>query len=297
MDRVSADFPSGGGHCAAWLYRPAGQATRAAPCVVMAHGFSLTRHDGLPLYADEFAAAGYAVLLFDYQHFGDSPGEPRQRFRTATQTHDWRSAIAFARERPEVDPTRIILWGFSFSGGLVAALAARDSHVSAALMLAPFLNGTRRALDTPIRTSAWLLPRAWVDRCGRHITIPVTGPVGSYAAMALPGEREGFAATVGRESPWMNEVSPGAFATAAFHRPLRYAARMRCPVWVGMGTRDISAHGPSIERLVRRAPDATLERYDSDHFEFFREGLGRRVVADQVNFLSERGMGAGARRS
>jgi pimeloyl-ACP methyl ester carboxylesterase len=34
----------------------------------MAHGFSLTRHDGLPAYAERLAAAGADVLLFDYRH-------------------------------------------------------------------------------------------------------------------------------------------------------------------------------------------------------------------------------------
>ena len=50
MEREDLTFPSGDGHCAAWLHRPpAGGAD--VPIVVMAHGFSLTRHDGLPPYA------------------------------------------------------------------------------------------------------------------------------------------------------------------------------------------------------------------------------------------------------
>jgi dienelactone hydrolase len=59
MKRVEVTFPSGGEHCAAWLYRPAGEATA---CVVMAHGFSLTRHDGLTAYGQRLAAAGAAVV-------------------------------------------------------------------------------------------------------------------------------------------------------------------------------------------------------------------------------------------
>src|ERR1700760_3772943 len=61
IERSEVTFPSGDAHCAAWLYEPA-----AAPscCVVMAHGFSLTRHDGLPPYAERLAAAGAGALLF-----------------------------------------------------------------------------------------------------------------------------------------------------------------------------------------------------------------------------------------
>ena len=83
MERSDVTFPSGDAHCAAWLYRPtnAPAATAPAACVVMAHGFSLTRHDGLTPYAERLAEAGIAALAFDHRYLGDSGGEPRQRFR------------------------------------------------------------------------------------------------------------------------------------------------------------------------------------------------------------------------
>jgi pimeloyl-ACP methyl ester carboxylesterase len=67
--REDAGFPAGSVSCAAWLYRPdsapVSAATEAgAPCVVMAHGFSLTRHEGLDAYAERLAAAGASVLAF-----------------------------------------------------------------------------------------------------------------------------------------------------------------------------------------------------------------------------------------
>ena len=44
----------------------------------MAHGFSGVREQRLDAYAERFAQAGLAVLVFDYRHFGASGGEPRQ---------------------------------------------------------------------------------------------------------------------------------------------------------------------------------------------------------------------------
>jgi dienelactone hydrolase len=99
----------------------------------MAHGFSLTRHDGLPAYAERLAAAGADVLLFDYRHLGDSPGQPRQRFRKAAQLEDWRAAVAAARARPEVDGERIVLWGFSFGGAHAVETAAADGTIAATI--------------------------------------------------------------------------------------------------------------------------------------------------------------------
>ena len=63
-----------GAGLAGWLYQPPG----ATACVVMGHGLSAVRDQRLPAYAERFAAAGLAVLLFDYRHFGASAGEPRQ---------------------------------------------------------------------------------------------------------------------------------------------------------------------------------------------------------------------------
>ena len=42
------------------------------PCVVLAHGFSAVRDQCLGAYAERFAQAGLAALVFDYRHVGDS---------------------------------------------------------------------------------------------------------------------------------------------------------------------------------------------------------------------------------
>ena len=233
----------------------------------MAHGFSLTRHEGLAAYAERLAEAGAAVLVFDYRHLGDSPGQPRQRFRKAAQLADWRAAVAAARTLPGVDPARIVLWGFSFGGGHAVETAADGGGIAAIIALCPFLDGLARVLATPTRVAAWLVPRALADLAGRHNLVPVTGPVGTRAAMPLRGEADGFAAVTPPGSPWRNEISPGIFATIAFHRPVAKARKVRCPLWIGLGDTDITVSRKAIERLAARAPRAELHRYPYSHFE------------------------------
>jgi dienelactone hydrolase len=301
--REDVRFSSGDSECAAWLYRPTapgavteggaspGAVTeRGAPCVVMAHGFSLTRHEGLDEFAQRFATAGLGALAFDHRHLGDSGGEPRQRFRKREQLEDWRNAIAFARATDGIDAERIVLWGFSFSGGHVVTIAQRDHRLAAVLALCPFVDGLARVLSTPLPLVAWVLPRALVDSAGRHTLIAVTGPPGSHAAMTLPGEAEGFARVVSQGSPWRNEISPGLFATVALHRPLAGASRIACPLWVGLGERDVSVSARAVQRLAERAPQGQLQRYPYDHFEPFLEGNLERVAGDQIGFLRERGV-------
>ncbi|MGB7686664.1 MAG: alpha/beta hydrolase, partial [Solirubrobacterales bacterium] len=98
MERQDLEFESGGDACAAWLY-PVADGAPAAPVVVMAHGLSGTRRDRLGPFAERFAEAGFAALVFDHRGFGDSGGEP-DLFVPRRQLEDWRAAIAFARSLP-----------------------------------------------------------------------------------------------------------------------------------------------------------------------------------------------------
>jgi uncharacterized protein len=292
IERTDVTFASGDAHCAAWLYTPPQAQTAAAPtaCVVMAHGFSLTRHDGLAPYAERLAEAGIAVLVFDHRYLGDSGGEPRQRFRKRDQLQDWRSAVAYARSLDGIDPERIVLWGFSFSGGHVVETAAADARVAAALALCPMVDGLARAMATPPAVSAWLTPRALADQFGRHNLVAVTGQPGEHAAMTLPGEADGFAASVPDGSPWRNEISPALFLTVALHRPVAKARSLRLPLWVGLGEQDVSVSRSAVERLAQRAPDSELHRYPYDHFGAFVGDGPERVAGDQVDFLRRKGL-------
>lgn len=287
MERTDVRFSSGRDHCVGWLYWPAAALSdKTVPCVVMAHGLSATRHDGLPSFADRFTQAGYAVLLFDYRYFGDSGGQPRQRFRISAQLEDLRNAIAFARGQRGIEPDRIVLWGYSFGGGHVVAIAAQDHRVAAALVLCPFLNGMRRVISTPLRAIAKLLPLAIADRCGWRQTVPATGPVGTRAIMTLPGEAEGFAAIIPADSPWRNAITPDFVTTIAFYRRLSRAHRITCPLWVGLGERDITVHRGSVEELARRTPHGVLQCYPYDHWEPFQGQAPELITKDQLNFLT-----------
>src|SRR3954447_14559573 len=151
-EREDLTFRSGEDTCAAWLYRPDG-AAGAVPCVVMAHGFTAARGDRLPAYAERFAAAGLAVLLFDYRHFGDSTGMPRQLLDIGRQQADYHAAVAFARTVEGIDAQRIGLFGTSFSGGHVVAVAAQDPSIAAVVSQCPFADGLAALRVVPPRVA------------------------------------------------------------------------------------------------------------------------------------------------
>jgi uncharacterized protein len=132
----SVEFESEGATLRGRFYPTAGRPA-AAPVVVMAHGFSATITMSTDRYAEVFAAAGFAVLLYDHRNFGASDGEPRFEVNPWLQARGYRDAIGFAVTLPGVDDRRVALWGDSFSGGVVLVVAGVDERVAAAVAQVP----------------------------------------------------------------------------------------------------------------------------------------------------------------
>jgi alpha-beta hydrolase superfamily lysophospholipase len=289
MDRRDVTFDSDGTRCAAWLY------AGGPACVVLAHGFGAVRTGRLDAYAERFAAAGLTALVFDYRHFGDSEGEPRQLLDIGRQLDDWRAATAFARSLDGVDPERIVLWGTSFSGGHVAVLAAEDARVAAAISQGPFANGLA-ALRAAGLADSWRLTVAGVrDELARlrgrpPFTIPIVGPPGRTAAMNSPDAEPGYRAMFPPGATFRNEVAARIDLRIGLYRPFRHAPRIACPWLVCVADRDaVTPPQPALKGAMR-APRGEIRRYDGGHFDIYRGELFESVVGDQIEFLARHGL-------
>jgi fermentation-respiration switch protein FrsA (DUF1100 family) len=281
-------FTSGGEQCAAWLYLPDG-AGEPVPCVVMAHGFAGTRADAIPDFAERFAEAGFAALAFDYRHFGDSAGEPRQLLDIGLQLEDWTAAVACARTREEVDETRIALWGSSFSGGHVVPTGVRDGHVRAVISQGPFSDGLRQIASFSLALNLKVTLHALRDQVrgllGRapHY-VPVIGPPGCDAVLQSPESDAGYRAIIGAGSRWRNECTPRVMLRVGRYRPFRLGARLPCPWLVCVADRDDLTPPRAARELAQRA-GAEVRGYDLGHFDIYVRPGFEQVVADQVAFL------------
>ncbi len=286
LPRRDVRIPSHGEQLAAYVYRPDGEGR--APCVVMAHGFSATRDDGLPAYAEAFRDAGFVVVLFDYRHFGRSTGEPRQLLDIGRQQDDYRAVIDWARHADGVDPDRIALWGSSFSGGHVLTVAAGDPRIAAVIAQAPFTDSVAAIRAMPVRNILRASVAAVRDQLGALAGrppryLPAVGAPGSFAAMTAPEAQPGFAAIVGPESLWRNEVAARIVLRLTLYRPVRDASRLTMPVLFCVCDADATTPpGPSLE-AARRAPRGELRRYPYGHFDIYNDP---QVKTDQVEFLS-----------
>src|SRR5580700_3716943 len=123
-----------------WLYIPEGAKGRV-PVVVMAHGFSAVKEMYLDRFAEVFSQAGIAALVFDNRNFGASDGEPRQEIDPWAQLRDYRHAITYASTLPDVDASRIGIWGSSYSGAHVLVVGAIDRRVKAVVCQVPLISG------------------------------------------------------------------------------------------------------------------------------------------------------------
>jgi pimeloyl-ACP methyl ester carboxylesterase len=279
-------IPSHGEQLAAYLYRPE-SAQGDVPCVVMAHGFSATRDDGLPPYAEAFRDAGFAVVLFDYRHFGASTGEPRQLLDIGRQHDDYRAVVAWARRLDGIDPDRIILWGSSFSGGHVLAVAAGDPRIAAVISQAPFTDAIPTLMHVPLKNVVRLGAAGLWDQLGGwrgrqpHLA-PAVGDPGTFAAMTEADAKPGFEAIVPPESLWRNEFAARLMLRFPFYRPGLKTSRLTMPLLVCVCENDTTTPPASTIKAANRAPRGELRRYPYGHFDVYNDP---QVKADQVAFL------------
>jgi dienelactone hydrolase len=289
MSTSELTFPSGGESVAATLYRPQSGAGTGT-CVVMGHGFTLTRRDGIPAYAQRFVASGIAVLAFDYRHWGDSAGQPRRWVSIAHQLADWKAAVAYARQLEGVDPERIVVWGMSMGGGHAFITAAEDPRIAAFLGLLPTMD---RLVAYPrslggARMFAYALAEATTRRPFR---IAATGRPGTFAVATAPEAPAGFA-QLAADSEWRNEVNTSWLLAALRWHPVRYAKQVRVPVLLQLGERDRAISAAPIEQVAAQVHQAELKRYDIDHFGCFQPECLGQMASDQIEFL-RRHLGAG----
>lgn len=288
MTRSDVSFSSDGVDCAAWLYRPTGDGPH--PAVVMAHGFSATRDQRLDAYAERFQAAGIGSLLFDYRHFGASGGAPRQLLDIGRQHDDYKAAISWVRALEWVDPARVALFGSSFSGGHVIAVAAADPSIAAIVSQCPFTDSAASLpklgpVNMAKATVAGLRDELAARMGRKRVYIPAVGPPGSFAVMSTEDAEPGFLAMTPPDSLWSNRVAAQIAIQVVAYRPGRAAARLQCPALFCVCERDSVAPAARTLALVKAAPRGEIQRYPVGHFDVYLGEAFERAVSDQTDFL------------
>ncbi|MFB6093964.1 MAG: alpha/beta hydrolase [Halanaeroarchaeum sp.] len=293
MRETTVTIPAGEDRIAGTLFRPD---RRAPPVVIMAHGFAARRHWGLPAIARTFADRGLAALTLDYRGFGDSTGSPRRLVSAARQRADYRRAIAFVRDREDLDGDALALWGTSYSGGHVLALAATE-RIEAAVATVPFTDG--------LHVTAHALRHGGVDSLGKmggallrevpsllglgapHEVPVVDDPGEEFAVLSAPHARAGLRSIVPDDewAAWPNRTPARVLLEIPTNRPIARAPAVDVPVFVLAATDDDVVPSGAVDRLVDRLDDVHRVRVPGGHFDVLTDPLVDRVADRQARFL------------
>jgi uncharacterized protein len=197
-----------------WQYLP-DRLESKAPTIVMAHGFSAVKEFHLDKFAEAFADAGLASLVFDNRNFGASDGTPRQEIDPWQQVKDYRDAITFAETLEQTNPEGIGVWGSSYSGAHVLVLGAIDRRVKCVVSQVPLISGHRNFRRLVRSDTIAAIQRMFeADRRARlKGAAPAMMPVvaedpNAPAALPTPDSSAYFIETGRTRAPaWKNEVT------------------------------------------------------------------------------------------
>lgn len=281
-------FSSVGQKCAASFYRPCGAGP--FPVIIMAHGLGGVRKMRLPAYAERFVALGYACLIFDYRHFGDSDGEPRQLLDVGRQLEDWKAAVIYARSIDGVDPSKVILWGTSFSGGHVLSIAADDPTLAAVITQVLFTDAFASLMAIKPIISAKISALTLADRLGsllgtKPLTIPVVGHPGDTALLTAPGAYEGFFRIVPSGEIVKNYALARIGLDILRYNPGRKTPKIKMPVLFCICNNDSVVPTEKTLQHAKRTPHKEIKCYECDHFDIYVGEAFEKVIADQIDFL------------
>jgi uncharacterized protein len=226
------DFPvEGGDRLRGWLFVPSNRKGKL-PAISMAHGYAGVKEHGLERFARAFAEAGFATLVHDHRNFGASDGSVRHDIDPWRQIADWRRAISFLESLPEVDPTKIGVWGTSYAGGHVLALGATDRRIKAVVAQVPTISGYEQGLRrVPPDAVAALEHQFDEDERAQLRGDPprlqqVVNADSSIPAAYRTADAIAFYLQPLPEGAWKNEVTIRSGRLARMYEPGHWAARV-----------------------------------------------------------------------
>ena len=209
------------------------------------------------------------------------------------QLADGSAALACARAQPGVAADRVALWGTSFSGGHVIAIAARDGRVAAVSAQCPVVDGLAASWNILRYAGAWQLLRLagrGLRDLGRalrgapRLGVPLVGAPGTLALMTTPDAEPGYRAIVGPD--WINSVCASFALGLAFYRPVSVARRVRCPALLIVADDGVTPASAAVRAAQRICSRCELHQWPLGHLDLCVGAGFKRGVALQLNCFS-----------
>jgi fermentation-respiration switch protein FrsA (DUF1100 family) len=294
--RSDVSFTSGGVECRGWFYRAGGSNGAKAPAILMSHGITAVKEQYLAPYAARFANEGFNVLVFDYRFLGASDGELRGHIDPHLQHDDIRAGLTWLCEHPEVDASRIGLWGTSFSGGHALFVGAFDPRVKVVVTQVPALNLPHSLIALISRDVFGTLLRALADdQAAREAgaegaALPVVNAPGEPAFLAAPDAHAWFTAAAAIAPAWRNSISLESIARVAEYIPDAVIELIAPkPLLMQVAAKDSLVPLNLARQAFHRAGEPKrLEIFDCGHFDpYANEPWHSRFLDGQARWFKE----------
>ncbi|HCG3459591.1 alpha/beta hydrolase [Acinetobacter baumannii] len=260
--------------------------------IIMAHGFAGLRQFKLIQYAQRFAQAGYAVILFDYRYWGGSTGKPREMISINSQLEDWKTMIQYASTCKFIDNRRIVLWGTSLSGGYALSLASELKNIQAIMVQIPYVDGAETAKLYPLQRYPQALKLSSRDYMGSKMGLnPKRLPVvDQYKLCFMPTADSyyGYLSIVNPDYYWSGEVPARVFFNLMRYRPIQLVRQINIPVLFIAAQHDsLIPIESSREAATNIAPFVSYHEWDMKHFDIYHGSWFEKAVTTQLEFLHQ----------
>lgn len=257
------------------------------PVIILCQGFCGIRKMLLPAFAAKFAEAGFATITFDYRGFGDSDGE-RGRLLPAQQIEDIHSVIDWVRQQSTLDDARIGLWGTSFGGCHVMAVAAQDPEIKCVVSQLAFADG--EALVT-----AGMSPQekadfiATLDKMaqkkldtGKEMMVAITRVVSDSESKAFFDASKQLYPEIDIKIPFLT------IRETLNYKPARYAADVTCPTLVvvaGKDTVNPPEQGRALYDALAARQKVLYEEKEARHYDVYSGDYFTQVSGVESNWF------------
>ncbi len=239
-----------GFNLAGTLSQPSGPANAKGryPAIVLVGGSGPVDRDetvaGIPIFAqlaNAFADAGYYVLRYDKRGTGQSGG--REEAATIDDyAEDLRAAVKFLRERKDVDPKRVALFGHSEGAWVALQAAGRDEDVPAIVLAA---GGSGSGGELVLEQQKHLLGKMELSPAERQARMDLQKRI--QAAVIGQGGWDGIPEPLRRQAdtPW--------FRSFLLFSPAQAISRLKQPILIVQGTVDRQVAAYHAEKLAEFA--------------------------------------------
>lgn len=305
LNKTLHRFSCMGSHCEADLYLPdtaLSQTAAKPPVVVLAQGYGAERSFGTGGIVSALVKAGVAVFTFDYRGFGGSDNirsEFRQLIDPARQLEDWQAALSYVHRLPEVDITRLGLWGSSFAGGHVLSVAgsewSRVFKIKAVVAQIPHCDSRtafkHAGLKMAMRALGHGLKGVVLGAAGINYTVRIIGKADeeTFSVLHHPGWYDGYMRIAAGSATWQNAMPAKSLLTVSTYHPIDYAANIPCPVLMVYGLKDAGIPLDDVERTANLIQDVERFPFDGDHFDAYDGGaFCAPIIEREVTFFKSK---------